>query len=132
MSILQFTHKHEELICYIGLHQRQTAGFDLKKEYKIMGSDAAPEMYRNADLVHLHRITRKWVKRNEVSGTLNDIMNVRAIDLAYPFESFRIPHFFKASRQNPPSYLPCGNLGTDLQLSTPGRSIQPSKHQKDR
>lgn len=60
------------------------------------GEASSVKFYRNADHSLWGSTSEDWAVRNEVMGTRNDIIKVRAIDFAQCLEKFGIPHYLKA------------------------------------
>jgi FkbM family methyltransferase len=60
------------------------------------GKPAEVKFYRNADHSLWGSTCDDWATRNEVMGTRNDIINVRAIDFKECLAEYGIPHYLKA------------------------------------
>lgn len=57
---------------------------------------AEVKFYRNVDHSLWGSTSEDWAVRNEVLGTRNDIIRVRAIDFAQCLKTYGIPHYLKA------------------------------------
>ena len=60
------------------------------------GSPGEVKFYKNADHSLWGSTSDDWAIRNEVMGTRNDIISVRAIDFAECIERHGVPHYLKA------------------------------------
>jgi len=60
------------------------------------GKPAEVKFYRNADHSLWGSTSEDWAVRNEVLGTRNDIIKVKAIDFAECLKTYGIPHYLKA------------------------------------
>jgi FkbM family methyltransferase len=68
----------------------------ITEDFPSNGRTAEVKFYRNADHSLWGSTSEDWAIRNEVLGTRNDIIRVRAVNFVRCLEKYGIPHYLKA------------------------------------